>query len=151
MDPRKSEPAPADYVAMALSPALIMALVGSLVFFLLEILYAGEYTARLQWLLFFFVFGAVLVARISMQPDIAGRANLYGGILGLLVWIGMLVYVEYPAGPAAELGWAINLGLIVLTWWCAHQLTWDCTFMDNRVGGSGKGAPGCWLCGRRPA
>jgi hypothetical protein len=139
MDPRKSENAPADYVAMALSPALIMGLVGSLIFFLLEILYSGAYTARLQWILFFFVFGAVLVARISMQPDIASRANLYGGILGLLVWIGLLIYVEYPPGPAADIGWAINLGLIVLTWWCAHQLTWDCTFMDDRLGGSGKG------------
>ena len=139
MDPRKTENAPADYVAMALSPALIMALVGSLIFFLLEILYAGAYTGRLQWILFFFVFGAVLVARISMQPDIASRANLYGGILGLLVWIGLLIYVEYPPGPAAEVGWAINLGLIVLTWWCAYQLTWDCTFMDDRLGSSGKG------------
>src|SRR2546421_11443634 len=100
MDPRKTDHTPADYVAMALSPALIVALVGSLVFFLLEILYAGAYTGRLQWILFFFVFGAVLVSRISMQPDIAGRAHLYGGILGLLVWLGLLMHAEYPAGDA---------------------------------------------------
>src|SRR5438270_10206055 len=115
MDSRKSEHTPADYVAMALSPALIMGLVGSLVFFLLEILYAGEYTGRLQWMLFFFIFGAVLIARIAMQPDIAARAHLYGGVMGLLVWIGLLMYVEYPGGAAANFGWAINLGLIVLT------------------------------------
>src|SRR5439155_12573803 len=100
MDPRKTEHTPADYVAMALSPALIMALVGSLVFFLLEILYAGEYTGRLQWMLFFFIFGAVLIARIAMQPDIASRAQLYGAVMGLLVWLGLLMYVEYPNGTA---------------------------------------------------
>src|SRR5258708_29068706 len=122
MTSQKTEHTPADYVAMALAPALIMALVASLVFFLLEILYAGVYTGRLQWILFFFVFAAVLIARISMQPDIAARANLYGGLLGLLVWLGLLMYVEYPEGnPAADFGWAINLGLIALTWWCAPQ------------------------------
>ena len=42
----------ADYVTVALSPALIMALVGSLVFFLLEVLYVGQYSERLQWTLF---------------------------------------------------------------------------------------------------
>ncbi len=140
MSSPKSDQAPADYVAMALSPALIMALVGSLIFFLLEILYAGAHIDRLKWILFFFIFGAVLVARISMRPDIAPRAHLYGGLLGVLTWVGANMYVEYPPGtPAAEFAWAINLGLIALAWWCARQLTWDCTFMDDRVGGSGKG------------
>ena len=50
----------ADYVVLALSPALIMGLVASLVFFLLNVLYVGEYVERLRWILFFFVFGAVL-------------------------------------------------------------------------------------------
>ena len=140
MDSRKTEHTPADYVAIVLSPALVMGLVVSLVFFLLEILYAGEYTGRMRWILFFFVFGAVLIARISMQPDLASRAHFYGGILGLLTWIGLLMFVEFPAGSvAAAFAWAINLGLIVLIWWCAHQLTWDCTFLDDRVGSSGQG------------
>src|SRR5437899_946987 len=73
----------ADYVAIAFSPLLIMALVGSLVFFLLEIVYVGRYEGSLQWILFFFVFGAVLVARISMEGESASRAPLYGLALGL--------------------------------------------------------------------
>ena len=71
----------ADYVALVISPVLIMGLVGSLVFFLLDVLYQGQHRDRLQWILFFFVFGAVLVARISMMADIAGRAGLYGLVL----------------------------------------------------------------------
>src|SRR5262249_32196843 len=130
----------ADYVAIAISPALIMALVGSLVFFLLEVLYRGDYQARLQWILFFFVFGAVLVARISMQEGIADRATLYGLVLGSLVWTALLLSVEYPAGgPLAGLGWAVNLGLIAIIWWSAHRLTWDCTLIDDNADASGAG------------
>src|SRR5262249_14628493 len=99
----------ADYVAIAISPALIMALVGSLVFFLVEVLYVGEYQARLQWILFFFVFGAVLIARISMESGIAERASIYGLILGSLVWLALFLYIEYPRqSKLAAFGWAIN-------------------------------------------
>src|SRR5207248_7175005 len=66
MSPKKKpQQTLADYVTIALSPALIMALVGSLIFFLLEVLYVGQYSGRMQWTLFFFVFGIVLVARIA--------------------------------------------------------------------------------------
>jgi hypothetical protein len=129
----------ADYVALAFSPALVMGLVGSLVFFLLEVAYSGQYEGRLQWILFFFVFGAVLVARIAItQGD--GKAGMYGIVLGLLTWIGMQSFVEYPAGsPAADLAPLINLGLVVVVWWCARRLTWDCTHIDedSDVGGEG--------------
>jgi hypothetical protein len=130
----------ADYVAIAISPVLIMALVGSLVFFLLEVLYVGQYQGRLQWILFFFVFGAVLIARISMTAEIAGRAGLYGLVLGFLVWLALLLYVKYPPGTRfAEFGWAVNLFLIAVIWWSAHRLTWDCTLIDDSVDASGAG------------
>ncbi len=138
MASRDSGPAPADVVALVLSPFLIMALVGSLVFFLLEILYAGSFAGRIQWTLFFFVFGAVLVARIGMQADIAQRAHIYGGVLALLTMIAVQQYVVFPA-HLAQVGWVISLGLIVLIWWSTYRLTWDCTFMDDRVGASGQG------------
>jgi hypothetical protein len=136
----RPRPTPADYVALALSPALIIALVGSLVFFLLEVLYQGDYTGRLQWILFFFVFGAVLIARISMMADIGGRASLYGLALGFLVWLGMQFFVDYPEGSAAAgLNWLINLALIGLVWWGAHRLTWDCTQEDEETDVTGEG------------
>ncbi len=104
----------ADYVALAISPALIMGLVGSLVFFLLEIFYSeiGAYKGKLQWILFFFVFGAVLVARMSLTQS-ASRAGLYGLVLAVLTWIGMQRFVDYPKdSPAASLNWLINMGLV---------------------------------------
>lgn len=136
----KPEKTLADYVAIALSPGLIMALVGSLVFFLLEILYVGQFYGSLKWVLFFFVFGAVLVSRISMQTETADRAPLYGLVLGGLMWLALQKYVEYPPGsPWASWGWALNLGLIALIWWSAHRLTRDCTLIDDEVDASGVG------------
>jgi len=130
----------ADYVAIAISPVLIMALVGSLVFFLLEVVYRGRYEGSLQHILFFFVFGAVLVARISMQGGISDRAGLYGIVLGLVTWLALLRFVDYPEDlPLAPWGWAINLGLIGIIWWSAHRLTWDCTLIDDEVDASGTG------------
>jgi len=132
----------ADYVALAISPALVMGLVGSLVFFLLEVCYSqqGEYKDHLQYIFFFFVFGAVLVSRISMTQGIAGRAGLYGLVLAGAAWAGMQVYVQYPKESAAgSFSWLINLVLVGVVWWCAHRLTWDCTQIDEEteVGGEG--------------
>src|SRR5437764_14652594 len=102
----------ADWMVIALSPLLIMALVGSLVFFLIEILYVGQYVERMRWILFCFVFGSVLVGRMSMLPEIAGRSGLYGCILGGLVWLGLNQFVEYdPSGPLAPLKEITNLFL----------------------------------------
>ncbi len=132
----------ADYVALALSPALVMGLVGSLVFFLIEVCYPlqGEYKDHLQYIFFFFVFGAVLVGRISMTQGVAGRAGLYGLVLAGAAWAGMQVYVQYPKdSAAASFSWLINLVLVGVVWWCAHRLTWDCTQIDEEteVGGEG--------------
>ena len=131
----------ADYVALAISPALLMALIGSLVFFLLEILYAqsGPYKDRLQWILFFFVFGAVLVARMSITES-ASRAGVYGLVLAVSTWIGMQTYVVYPSDSAvSSFSWLINLGLVGVVWWCSNRLTRDCTQIDEEteVGGEG--------------
>ncbi len=128
-----------DYVTIALSPLLIMALVGSLVFFLLEVLYAGKYSSSLQWTLFWFIFAMVLIARITIeQAD--GRAGMYGVVLGLAVFISLQMFIEYPANaPIASARWAVNLGLMALIWWCAHRLVWDCTYIDEAREDKGEG------------
>jgi hypothetical protein len=124
----------ADYVALAISPALIMGLVASLVYFLINVLYAGEFVERLRWILFFFVFGAVLIARMTMRDDTSSRAVLYGVPLGFLTWLGMQLFVEYPEGTGVRpIASVINAGLIGLVWWCAHRLTWDCTNIDEET------------------
>ena len=57
----------ADYMAIAITPALIMLLTGSLVWFLAEVGYTGGRPERIRWILFWFVIAAVLVARIAIE------------------------------------------------------------------------------------
>ncbi len=140
MASERPQPTFADYVAVAVSPALIMAMVGSLVFFLLAVCYEGEFVGRLRWILFFFVAGMVLIARISMDTSVASRASLYGLALGIPTYLGLLWFVDYPEdSAAASFSWLINLVLMAIIWWCAHRLTWDCTHVDDEAGDSGKG------------
>ena len=48
-----------DYLVIAISPALIITLVGSLVFFLLEVFYHGNFQLRLHYVFALFIIGAV--------------------------------------------------------------------------------------------
>jgi hypothetical protein len=122
----------ADAAALALGPLLIALLVGSLVFFLAEVLYAGQYSFRLNWTLGFYVVGCVLVARIAIELD-AARSHLYGVILASAAYLALVQFVEYPRDTvAAHFGWLINLGLLAVVWWSAQKLTWDCTFIDEQ-------------------
>ena len=135
----REPPTLADYAVTAVSPVLIMLMVGSLVFFLVEVLYAGQYSDRLLYSLFFFVIGTVLVARIAIQVD-GSRAMLYGLALGVVSFMAMSAYVEYPPGtPLRSIAWLVNLGLMGVVWWSAHKLTWDCTHIDENRDVSGRG------------
>lgn len=133
---RDSSPV-ADVVFTAVSPALIMLMVGSLVFFLITVLPTGDYKERLLYTSFFFVFAAVLVARIAIQID-AARASMYGLGLAIATFLAMTSYVDYPGGMKS-FGWLFNLGLMGLIWWSAHKLTWDCTHVDTNRDASGRG------------
>jgi len=124
----------ADYVAIAVSPALIMALVGSLVFFLIEVLYVGEYQTRLSYVFALLVFATVLIGRISIEMG-SERAAMYSLPLGIAVFLVLAKFVQH-SGALSNL---INVGLIVVVWWSAHKLTWNCTLIDDDDDASGEG------------
>jgi Domain of unknown function (DUF4129) len=140
MATEREPPTLADYIVLALNPLLIMLLVGSLIYFLLDVCYAGAYGADIRWTLFFFIAAVVLITRISMTSGISERSGCYAVVLGFAVWLAMQKYIAYPTdGPGEALRAVINLGLIALVWWCAHRLTWDCTFESDEVDNGGKG------------
>lgn len=119
----------ADYLAIALAPMLIMAVVGSLTFFLLEITYEGEYAGRLRWTLFWFVFASVLVSRIAIVHG-SGYASLYGLALAAATGLLLLRYI------------GVHLGVwfcLALIWWSTSKLTWDCTLVEEDEDASGEG------------
>src|SRR6478672_6489524 len=124
----------ADYLVIAVSPALIMAMVGSLVYFLIEVFYDGDYAARLDYAFGLFVFAAVLVARISIDE---GReyAAMFALPLGGAMYLVLLKFAEHPS----PFSWLINLVLMCLVWWCSDRLTWDSTVIDDDEDASGEG------------
>ena len=93
MAAEREPPTLIDYVVAVVSPVLVMLMVGSLVFFLVEVLYAGKYTSRLLYTVFFFVVGAVLVARIAIQYD-RTRAGMYGLALGVVTFLALCVVAQ---------------------------------------------------------
>jgi hypothetical protein len=135
---RRLRPTLIDYLVIAINPALIMVLVGSLIYFLLEMFYQGQYPARLHYCLTLFVIGAVLIARISMEEGWE-RAAPFGIGMALVILAAMHKFVVYRGTNLEEWGWLVNYGLIGIAWWCAHKLTWDCTLMDESSDASGEG------------
>ncbi|MEO8428326.1 MAG: hypothetical protein ABI651_14545, partial [Verrucomicrobiota bacterium] len=119
----------ADYLAIAIAPVLIMALVGSLMFFLLGLVCSGEHEAKLRWVLFWFVLASVLVSRISIEQG-GQYATLYGGALAAVTALWILRFVDSAVG---------TLFLLAVIWWCASKLTWDCTLVDDNEDASGEG------------
>ena len=128
----------ADYLVIAVSPALIMALIGSLVFFLLQVFYQGNFTGRLHYILSWFIFAAVLIGRIAIE-DGAERAALFALPLAFATLMGINRFVEFHGVIPASVSFIINCGLVGLIWWCAHKLTWDCTMIDETEPSSGEG------------
>jgi hypothetical protein len=119
----------ADYMAVAVCPALIMVLVGSLVFYLIQIGYSGEWVGRLQWTLFWFVFAMVLVSRIAIEQS-RGASFGYGLALAAATSIMLSRYLGFLWGA-----WL----LLALIWWACNKIVWDCTFIDEDQDASGKG------------
>ena len=127
-----------DYVAIAIGPALIMTLVGSLVFFLIEILYRGGYPERLQHVFACFIFAAVLIARIAMYNP-ASAAGL-GTVLGISALVCLNVFVEFPKNhPLYHFTFFVNIAMLAIIAWCSYKLTWDCTYIDENQEAGGEG------------
>jgi len=121
-----------DYLTELFSPALIVGLICCLVWFLLELFYPSEgpWRFRLQWVLFFFILGVVLTARLALHAEAASRAPLYTLVLAALTYLGLSWFIEYPAA-VRPWSFLVNLLLVGLIGWSAHRLVRDCTHLDN--------------------
>ncbi len=129
MAKKRREKTLADYVVIAISPVLIMALVGSLAFFLLELSYHGQFEIRLKWILFCFVSASVLVARIAIEQG-KEHASLFGFAL-----VGVVGFAAMRLVDNFLVAWV----LLAISWCCTWKLTWDCTLIDDDEDASGEG------------
>ncbi len=124
--PRKTV---ADYMVIALSPVLIMALVGSLCFFLIEVFYRGQMMGAVCWVMFWFIIGIVLVSRIAIEKS-TEHAVIYGLGLAVATWLYMM---------RTQPSYLLGIMLLALVWFCAHKLVWDCALIDEEQDSSGRG------------
>src|SRR5262245_10607048 len=120
----------ADYLAIAVCPFLIFLLVASLMFFLVEVFYQGEFKLRLQFIMAMFCMAIVCIARIAMEEG-SSYATLYALPLG-----GAVAFAVSRLAPG---GLLISWPIMGIVWWAAHKLTWDCTLVDDSQEASGQG------------
>jgi hypothetical protein len=122
----------ADYAGAALSPLLIMLMVGSFVFFLVDLFYGGEFVNRVRWTMFWFVFAMVLVSRISIEESF-DKASIYGGLLAAATAFWLFRFVNFFGGV---------LACLALIWWTTSKLVWDCSVVKEDEDASGEGLMG---------
>ena len=126
----------ADYVGIAISPALIVGMVLSLTLFLLQVIYKGEFEGGFRWVLFWYVVASVLITRISIEQG-SETASVFGTALGIAT--GLVTMVFAPETKSGINSVIVVWGLMVLIWWCSNKLTWDCTLIDDSQDASGEG------------
>ena len=96
---------------IGISPILIMVLIGSLIFFLVQVFYQGEYPQRLVWVLAMYVMGTVGLARISIEES-SSRAAVFAVPLAFVVFIALSTFVQIE-GATGPLSIAFNVTLMV--------------------------------------
>ena len=130
---------PADWLVLAVTPALLTSLVSCLLFFIVDILYRGRHGGRMEWILFFGTMGMVLIGRIRLIDEVAKKAGLYSAALGGLVWAGLAMYIPPPEGWHRAAHIAVMGFLVALGFWITRLLVTDTTDLDDDDEVEGQG------------
>lgn len=120
----------ADYIVIGLAPALIMGMVGSVVFFLVVAFYQGQYDTRLMYILGLYTMAIVLIARIAIESGRA-YANAFSFPLAIVTLLAIGRFVSF-SGPLAPFAWLVNAALLGVAWYLADRITFDCTLVDDK-------------------
>ncbi|MBT7254531.1 MAG: hypothetical protein HN882_05980, partial [Planctomycetaceae bacterium] len=126
-----------DYMVIAISPILVTCMVASLALFLSTVFHPSPFESRINLVIIFYSAATVGIARISIEEG-KDKAVLYAIPLALVTFIAFSVF--NPAdGPLSYLAPLVHIGLIAITWWSAHKLTWDSTVIFDHDDSSGQG------------
>jgi hypothetical protein len=130
-------PTALDGLIAGLSPLLIIGMICSLVFFLVIIVYQGNYQQRLMYILGLYTLAIVLVARIAIEQS-RSLAFGYTALLGTATLFVTLRFVSFQ-GILAPFSLPIVAGFLILIGWLADRITFDCTLIDEQKEESGVG------------
>ncbi len=130
-------PTTLDAFITGMSPVLIIGMICSLVFFLVIVVYQGQYQQRLMYILGLYTFAIVLVARIAIEQS---RAVAFGYtmLLGGATLFVSLKFVAFQGG-LAPFSLPIVAGFLILIGFLADRITFDCTLIDENKEESGVG------------
>ena len=112
------------------NPSLIIAMVASLIFFLIEIFYRGPHVFRLNVIMALFTMATVLISRISIEAG-KERAAMFAAGLALATLATTSVVVDFEYENLAVLEPVVIIFLIVIVMWVSNRLVWDCTLLGR--------------------
>ncbi len=119
-----------DAMGVGASTALIIGMVGSLVFFLLIAFYRGDYDSRLMFIFGLYTAAVVLVARIAIESGRA-YANAFSIPLAVVSMMAIMRFVQF-SGPLGPFSWLANIAILAIAWYLADRITFDCTLISDR-------------------
>ncbi|XZE20965.1 DUF4129 domain-containing protein [Pirellulaceae bacterium SH449] len=136
-DRKRLRPESFDYLLAALAPIFVIGMIGSLVYFLVCVLYRGSFPVRLMWILGLYTVASVLIARIAIE-----QSRTYS--LGYMFALGAATMVATPAylsGQDGSLmgGILVVMPLLILIAVLSDRITFDCTSMNEDVESNGVG------------
>ncbi len=119
----------ADYAAIGIAPLLIWWMLNSLANFLMIVIYRGQYSWHVSWILMCYTMGATARARVTIEES-REKASAYAVALGGATFYVMIRYVHDPI---------FLLAVILTIGYLADRIVHDCTIIDDGVDSSGQG------------
>ena len=135
-----------DLLIDAAVPAMILIMVWSLVFFLLDVRFIFDETNDQSLRIFGFslILGVVGINRL-LATDGSEEPLLYIGLFGMVTFVGSLALTSgYDTGPIGGVvgyrlnAWGaafFNLTLVGFLWWMTNRLMHECCIDENRSAG----------------
>ncbi len=134
-----------DTLLSIVNPFLILVLLWSIVFFLLDVryIYTAVNDSNLRIVVFFFILGVVAVNRIFATESVEDGV-IYGFGLGLAISLYVMVSTSaYGTGSFIYnlvtgnnfLAFLSNMGLVIFLWWLTNRITYECCIDENLSAG----------------
>ncbi|HOL19337.1 MAG TPA: DUF4129 domain-containing protein [Candidatus Hydrogenedens sp.] len=130
-----------DTLLSIVNPFLILVLLWSIVFFLLDVryIYTEVNDINLRFVVFFLVLGIVGVNRIFATESVESGIS-YGAGLALAISLYVMVSTSvYGTGSViynlvtgnSFLAFLSNMGVVIFLWWLTNRITYECCIDEN--------------------
>ncbi len=134
-----------DYLLVILNPFLILIMVWSIVFFLLDVRYVFTevHDPYLRLVAFSFILGVVALNRLFAREGIE-NGILYGAALAIAIALytivsttmyGMGSVVKNFMNTSPGLATLFNMGVVIFLWWLTNRITYECCIDENPQSG----------------